>query len=480
MYLDYFGLSQRPFSISPDPTFLFPSIGHQEALAHLQYTLSDHSGLVALTGEVGMGKTMLSREFINSLDEKTECAYIFNPQMSAPELLTSLCQELRIPYPKSDSVQELTQALFNGLLEKHIKGIRVLCIIDEAQSMPLVLLEQIRLITNLETNHHKLLVLILVGQPELADVLAQHNMRQLNQRITARYHLKALSKQEVCDYIEHRMACCGCERSPFSASALKEIYAKSAGIPRMINSLADRALLGAYAQNKKVITASMVKVADKEINGYLADKKRFPIFMRGLGLGIAASLLIALIATGIWLFLSKTPTLKEEVIAADTAAISPEALLAQAYQLDASSCEQIQTQNWQCLSLDWPIEELQRLKRPVMINTSNGWQAMGSQMQGQFLNQALILWQPPGNFEQLVHPNERAAVVQWVRNKLKLNMFNWKRISPLNEKNTKQALEDFYDPLLAKAVGDFQAQMGILSDQIIGPQTLLYLQEKDD
>lgn len=482
MYLDYFGLNQRPFSISPDPSFLFPSIGHQEALAHLQYTLSNHGGLVALTGEVGMGKTMLCRAFINGLDEKTECAYIFNPQLSAPELLTNLCQELLIPCPKSNSIQELTQALFSGLMDKYIKGIRVLCIIDEAQSMPLVLLEQIRLITNLETNHQKLLTLILVGQPELAKALTQPSMRQLNQRINARYHLKALSNQEIFAYIEHRMSHCGCTENPFNSAALKEIATKSRGIPRLINSLADRALLGAYAQGSKKINRIMVQKAAEEIGGYEAYKPNKPWLYPAF---ISAFCVLLILAAAFMLTKQGNNTTVPQIeVAKSELESKPDNLaelkLAQAYQLNAKNCEQIKQTNWQCLALDWPLDELQRLKRPVMIETSEGWQAMGLEMQGEFLGNALILWQPPANYERFIRPNEQAQVVQWVRNKLKLNMLGWKTITPANAKSKKGPSEDFYDPVLAKAVGDFQSEMGIVSDKIIGPQTLLYLQERSD
>lgn len=481
MYLDYFGLTQRPFSISPDPSFLFPSIGHQEALAHLQYTLSNHGGLVALTGEVGMGKTMLCRAFINGLDEKAECAYIFNPQLSASELLQNLCQELLIPCPKSNSIQELTQALFSGLMDKYIKGIRVLCIIDEAQSMPLVLLEQIRLITNLETNHQKLLTLILVGQPELAKALMQPSMRQLNQRINARYHLNALNNQEVFAYIEHRMSHCGCTENPFNSSALKEIATKSRGIPRLINSLADRALLGAYAQNSKKVNRTMVQKAAEEIGGYESYKKDKPWLYPAF---ISAFCVLLVLAAAFMLTKQSNNTAFELEVASPELESQPEnsaeLKLAQAYQLNAQNCEQIKQTNWQCLALNWPLDELQRLKRPVMIETTEGWQAMGLETKGDFLGNALILWQPPANYEGLIRPNEQAQVVQWVRNKLKLNMLDWVTIAPTNTKNKKRPAEDFYDPILAKAVGDFQNEMGIVSDKIIGPQTLLYLQEKSD
>ncbi len=480
MYLDYFALNKRPFSISPDPSFLFPSKGHQEALAHLQYACSNHGGLVALTGEVGMGKTMLCRAFIDSLDTQFECAYIFNPQMSANELLSALCHELQITCPTTDSVQILTQSLFHGLLDKYARGIQVLCIIDEAQSMPLSLLEQVRLLTNLETSEHKLLTLILVGQPELAQVLTQHNMRQLNQRITARYHLNALNNQEVKNYIQHRIQFCGGPTNLFTPQALQTIAKFSAGTPRLINSLADRALLGAYALNQKTVSKKIVKQSAQEIGGYQSPvlkstqtNQKSTLKWRSI-----TALLVLTLAIGVLLATTTQPSLFTNLFA--PAQLTPEQQLAQAYQIKAKTCSQIAQYNWQCLPLDWSLNELRKLKRPVMIQTTQGWQAMGTDVNGQYLGKALILWQPPFNYSKLIRPGDKSAVIQWVRNKLKLNMFNWTTISPLKENTSKLPPEDFYDPLLAKAVGDFQKKMGILNDRIIGPQTLLYLQEDKD
>lgn len=474
MYLDYFALNKRPFSISPDPSFLFPSKGHQEALAHLHYACSNHGGLVALTGEVGMGKTMLCRAFIDNLDANIECAYIFNPQMSAGELLATLCQELHIECPQSESIQILTQALFAGLLNKYAQGIQVLCIIDEAQSMPLLLLEQIRLLTNLETSEHKLLTLILVGQPELAQVLMQHNMRQLNQRITARYHLTALSPKEVAHYVQHRIQYCGGTKSIFTAAALRAVAKLSQGIPRLINSLADRALLGAYAQNMQQVSTAIVTQAAQEIGGYQPPPATTskPRTWRLVGGVVVLALII-----GIGVALTRWEELNKYLIKRPLSAAQQ---LAQAYQLHAQDCPQIKQQGWQCLTLNWSLRELRQLKRPVMIKTTQGWQAMGAQMQGRYTKQALILWQPPANYRRLIRPGDKSPVVQWVRNRFQLNMFNWTTINPASAKKNTAPPEDFYDPLLARAVGKFQKKMGILNDQIIGPQTLLYLQEKQN
>ena len=201
MYLEHFGLTRFPFSIAPDPDFLFPTQGHQEALAHLHYAFTGMSGLMCLTGEVGTGKTTLCRTFMNAAPESVHIAYIFNPQLSPVELLQAICDELGLSYPADASLKSLYQILNHRLLELYSQGDKVICVIDEAQVMPAPLLEQIRLLTNLETSKEKLLSLILVGQPELNELLQRHDLRQLNQRITARFHLKHLTVAEARDYL---------------------------------------------------------------------------------------------------------------------------------------------------------------------------------------------------------------------------------------------------------------------------------------
>jgi general secretion pathway protein A len=272
MYLEYFGFQRLPFTIAPDPEFLFPSQGHQEALAHLSYAHTGHGGLICLTGEVGVGKTTLCRAFMKQLPEHTHLAYIFNPQLSPLELLQSLCDELAVEYPEDATLKSLYAILNQALLCCYGKRDRVICVIDEAQCMPASLLEQVRLLTNLETDKEKLLTLILVGQPELRDILQRHDLRQLNQRITARYHLNLLSLPECRAYLDHRVQCARCVLQPesaslFNAAAVKVIWQASGGVPRLMNSLADRSLLGAYASSKSLVTRSIANQAVHEVLG---------------------------------------------------------------------------------------------------------------------------------------------------------------------------------------------------------------------
>lgn len=264
MYLGYFGLSEKPFSIAPNPEYLFLSERHKEALAHLQYGLGDTGGFVLLTGEVGTGKTTITRTLLNSLPDNTQVAFILNPTLSALELLASICDELNIEVERDASLKQLTDAIKAKLLCNHESGGHTMLIIDEAQHLAPEVLEQLRLLTNLETDHKKLLQIVLVGQPELQQLLQRTELRQLAQRITARYHLLPLTQTQVYEYIQHRLNKAGCERGLFDAGAVGLMFELTAGVPRLINLLADRCLLGAFSQHKTVVDKDIVKQAAKE------------------------------------------------------------------------------------------------------------------------------------------------------------------------------------------------------------------------
>ncbi len=269
MYASFFGLSKEPFSISPDPRFLFMSEQHREALAHLLYGLGGGGGFVLLTGEVGAGKTTVCRCFLEQVPAHCRVAYIFNPKLSVAELLQTVCGEFGIPLPEqADSVKAHVDALNAFLLAGHAEGRQAVLVIDEAQSLSAEVLEQLRLLTNLETAERKLLQIILIGQPELRGMVARPELEQLAQRIVARYHLGALSFAETQQYIQHRLAVAGPSAPlPFSAAALARIHALSGGVPRRINLLADRALLGAYAQGQQRAERSTVQQAAREVFG---------------------------------------------------------------------------------------------------------------------------------------------------------------------------------------------------------------------
>ena len=269
MYHAFFGLTESAFSIAVNPRYLYMSQQHREALAHLLYGIQN-GGFVMLTGEVGTGKTTLVRCLLEQLPENTDLAMILNPMASAPELVASICDELRIPHPFSANTKQLTDALNQFLLDNHARGRKTVLLIDEAQLLQVPVLEQIRLLTNLETTEEKLLQIMLVGQPELKELLSKPELRQLSQRITARFHLQSLTLQDTQAYLQHRLKVAGMPESqenPFPKDIVKLIHQQSQGIPRLINVLSERLLLGAYAQQKRQVDKSIFDQAVQEITG---------------------------------------------------------------------------------------------------------------------------------------------------------------------------------------------------------------------
>ena len=273
MYAPFFGLSKEPFSIAPDPRFLYMSAQHREALAHLLYGLGGGGGFVLLTGEVGAGKTTVCRCFLEQVPASCSVAYVFNPKLTAAELLQTVCAEFGLPVDAAaaagaPSIKALVDALNTFLLDQHAQGRQAVLVIDEAQSLSADVLEQLRLLTNLETAERKLLQIVLIGQPELRELLARPELEQLAQRVIARYHLGALSADETPHYIRHRMAVAGTGSAlPFDSAALARIHALSRGVPRRINLLADRALLGTYAQGRQRADRRTVNRAAAEVFG---------------------------------------------------------------------------------------------------------------------------------------------------------------------------------------------------------------------
>jgi len=243
MYLEHYGLNEPPFSITPDPRFVYLSERHRDALAHLLFGIGQGGGggFVQLTGEVGTGKTTLCRLLLEQLPENTRVALVLNPRLSPEELLETICEELRIDLEgKRGSLKSLVDALNHFLLDAYAQGLRVVLIIDEAQNLSVASLEQVRLLTNLETPTQKLLQILLLGQPELRDILARDDLRQLAQRITARFHLTPLDAEETEAYLRHRFAVAGGQRFPFTKLAVKRIHAHSGGVPRLVNIIAER------------------------------------------------------------------------------------------------------------------------------------------------------------------------------------------------------------------------------------------------
>ena len=268
MYPKYFGLKEPSFSIAPDPEYLFLSEQHKEALAHLLYGAGESGGFVLLSGEVGTGKTTVCRAFLEQIPDGVDVALILNPAMTANELMLAICDEFRIVVPERErSVKALVDRLNAYLLDAHARGRRPVVMIDEAQNLRPKVLEQIRLLTNLETTKHKLLQIFLIGQPELRTLLSRPGLRQLNQRITARFHLMPLSIGETGAYIRHRLMIAGVDRPLFTRAAIKRIHKASGGVPRLINVLCDRALLGACVRRAALVTPAIVDQAVKEVSG---------------------------------------------------------------------------------------------------------------------------------------------------------------------------------------------------------------------
>ena len=296
MYLRYFGLNETPFAITPDPAFVFLSPRHRDALAHLLYGIGKggSGGFVQLTGEVGTGKTTLCRCLLEQIPEGTRIALLLNPLVTPIELLAAISEELGIDIAGSiDSTRLLVDGLNRYLLDAHGRGERVVVVIDEAQNLSPEALEQVRLLTNLETSKEKLLQIVLLGQPELRELLQRRNLRQLAQRITARYHLSPLGPKDTHLYIRHRMRVAGAQRNPFRRGAMNALYQRSQGIPRLINIIADRSLVAAFAKERMDVNAAMVHEAANEVQlGERQVKRvRWPWLV-----GTAAMLAVAVLA----------------------------------------------------------------------------------------------------------------------------------------------------------------------------------------
>jgi general secretion pathway protein A len=269
MYTSFFGLNEKPFAITPDPRYLYLSERHAEALAHLLYGINESGGFIQLTGEVGTGKTTVVRTLLSRVPHHADVAVILNPRVTPVEFLLTICEELGLEIAEADrdSVKQMVDALNRRLISAHAAGRRIIVLVDEAQNLAIDVLEQVRLLTNLETPTQKLLQIILIGQPELRELLDRTDLRQLAQRITGRYHLMPLSREETKGYVRHRLRVAGATEEIFSPAALVELHRLSQGIPRVINVACDRALLGAYTQESKKISAGLVRRAAGEVYG---------------------------------------------------------------------------------------------------------------------------------------------------------------------------------------------------------------------
>lgn len=513
MYLDYFGLSRLPFSIAPDPDLLYLSPAHHEALAHLNYALTGHGGLICLTGEVGMGKTTLCRAFIDQAPAHVSIAYIFNPVLSGSELLQAICQELEIPCKDENnqllhSNKQLFDVLYQGLIERYSQGKKVICIIDEAQSMPAPLLEQIRLLTNLETSKDKLLTLVLVGQPELQETLSQYAIRQLDQRITARFHLKRMDKKQLQPYLQHRLKQAGCEDDLFKSGAVDYIWKAAQGTPRLINSIADRALLGAYATGQRRVSKNIAQQAALEVlgtGGLNQSTRKANTKVGRFATPLLTTFLVLITATLILTVFSfshiKSDQLSKLSLFDAFSSKNHYELLASANGLntetaDFISCQEIQHHStWRCLSLGWPLADLKRLQRPIAVFDGEQWSVQSANDLLLLPVRNVVLWQPMQEYgdglTSPIKPGSSHPLVIWVREQIKLLESDgvntdaitlvpndWQLIEPVSQKRGQQSLgfNEFYDPILATKIAHFQKSVGLTPDRIIGLKTLLALQ----
>jgi general secretion pathway protein A len=523
MYHQHFGLNEAPFSIAVNPRYLFMSQRHRDALAHLLYGVSGGGGFILLTGEVGTGKTTINRCLLEQLPDTTDLAIILNPALSAVELLASACDELSIAYPAgTQSLKALTDALHRYLLENYERGRRTVLMIDEAQHLDFNVLEQIRLLTNLETNDEKLLQIILIGQPELTEKLSRPELRQLNQRITARYNLQPLNFDETAAYIKHRLEVAGLKGgvSLFETSAVRRIHNLTRGIPRLINVLCDRSLLGAYGQKKSRVTRLLVRDAASEVFGEVADKSLWRRVLVPVVLGAALVLVLAVV----WLLWASGPsglvakTSSNEPVApstaTDTAVIdasepiidqspvawtfSPDAgrerlwLLASDVPSPGSVCPPPPMTGIRCsqgvasvwndiASLNRPVllemVTPQRFAESVLVLRFEGteailWSDQGlvsaplSDLAPTWTGRYQYLWQPPRGWSGPIGLGEAGPVVSEIA-----QMF------ATLDGVSLTTISQFGDAL-ATRVRLFQGAEGLVADGVVGEQTLLRLNDR--
>ena len=530
MYQQFFNFNTAPFSIAPDPHFIYMSEHHQEGLAHLLYGINHGGGFVALTGEVGTGKTTLCHCLLQQLPDNIDIALLLNPKLNAIELLATICDELHIAYDRQlQSLKSLVDQLNTHLLAAHANGRRTVLVIDEAQNLSFNVLEQIRLLTNLETSSSKLLQIILLGQPELKLILEKPALRQLNQRITARYHLTSLSYADTQHYIHHRLKLCGGNKDIFNRRAIKKIFSLSKGIPRLINILCDRALLGAYVNDTHWVNLKIIKQAAKEVLSPAKSSTKFSLsavlqlsFLFLMAIGISYYLTPQqsqsehVILTGSFEKPTEQPVLAKTIslIEAEPSAVEavtfnqllqqhPMTLAMLFPQLSrlwdnnpalGTGCKEIERTGLYCLfdQSDW--NSLKALNRPVIMEFESSESSESSktyalliglkqgqpiflfnkettvplqQVLKQWNGYYLMLWQAPIQSISEIYPGTSSAAVLWLRKHFAMN----------KELTTVEA--SVFDDVLKKAVIAFQNKNHLSPDGIVGPRTFIQLNNTD-
>jgi general secretion pathway protein A len=521
MYFEFYGLREAPFSITPDPRYVFLSERHRDALAHLLYGIGKggSGGFVQLTGEVGTGKTTICRLLLEQLPENTRVALVLNPKLSPIELLETIGEELKLDISGvKGSLKGLVDTLNTYLLDAYAQGLRVVLIIDEAQNLSADALEQVRLLTNLETPTQKLLQIILLGQPELRDELGKPELRQLAQRITARYHLTPLDRDEAEAYVRHRLAVAGSVRTPFSRLGLRALYRRSNGIPRVINVIADRALMAGYAREQDSIGERLVdRAADETMPG----NSRY--WMRRYGRWTAAALVALAIAAGVQLWRHRPATAPVVVEAHATVATpSPDPLtqlrdkiahnsvadldawtqLLSRWQVnssqiavrDAVKCQPVLAAGLDCLHGFGSIDQLARFDRPMLLILHQGdartaamlldvrgdnvrldmggavHSVTKTDLQEVWSGEFMAIWRLPGDVPAALRPGDAGPGVAWVKQQLAL----------MDKGKSSDAGPAYFDATLEDRVRKLQTAYGIKPDGLIGPETLFALSSLEE
>jgi len=529
MYLDYFGLKEAPFSIAPDPRYLFMSERHREALAHLVFGIRGEGAFVLLTGEVGTGKTTVCRCLLEQLPEKCESAFILNPRVTTSELLATLCDELQISYPDGNQSNKVFIDRINArLLENHAAGRQTVLIIDEAQNLDFDVLEQLRLLTNLETNQRKLLQIILLGQPEFLEMLEQPRLRQLAQRISARYHLTPLTYDEMVGYVHHRLRVAGLPRGGldlFPPPILRRLHRLSGGIPRLVNLLCDRALLGVYARERARVDRTILSQAAREIFG----EGRHGVWRRPVWAVVIVLLLLGVAATGFYPFRSwlvqehsdSAVSVNPSDAVAEPEATAPvdEVRLEQeissslpipdgrsdleAYERlfsiwglpgisveEGRACDLAAAHGLGCLIDRGTLHALARLDRPAVLTfyddegrvfygtlvaLSEEWAVVDvagetvrvqlSALEQRWLGEFTLFWRPPPGYRGNLRPGDEDPFVSW----LDAGLSTAEGLEPVLDGGTR------YNDRLERSIKRFQLSRGLDPDGIVGSKTLIQL-----
>lgn len=532
IYLQHFGLKREPFSIVPDPGFLYPSNHHRQAVAHLKYGLDREGGFILLTGEVGTGKTTLTRTMLKRMPAHIRVAYVLNSKLNVTDLLASICDELGIELP-TDSPESRglsfsktrIDALNQNLLQAHAEGKKTLIVIEEAQNLSADVLETLRLLSNLETNTHKLLHILLVGQPELLDILAQKELRQLNQRVVSRFHLLPLEKDDVANYVNHRLHRAGAKGSLFDSACISVLFRLTGGVPRLINLVCQHSLLATYSTGLKVVSPNLVKQAAVEILGSrnTADEnKKSYIILTGLLVLVAVLMISIANQTSVTpeSSVDMEPSTDQKSVAAmkppvnieasinEMAAVvvspSPFSSLLKIWSVDSGAIYSEEEFSAQATDnrlrtekiAAAKISDLERINRPGIVWIKPSFDSSQRGLKSYLLTgldktavrlkstdgsivvplenfltgwsgRYLYLWQPMQSFNTLTVGDRNAPAVSWLQDQLAI----------INQNSERIITGGRYTAAIAQKVASFQSQQTLMADGVVGRETIMRLNE---